>query len=148
MDSPGLQTPLSPQPLTPPEPTPSFPPMPTPPPIQPETPAVAKPKKKFPIKPVAGALVALLLVGGVVFLTRQLVQQRQTAEQQAAGQPGSCAAIGDDRKECIGACSSDGFRCTWNSTQAQCKKGGKRCDETPKTCEDALAVEKIGRAHV
>lgn len=67
---------------TPPAPTP----VPAPQPI-PETPVIAPPKKKFPVKVVAGALMALLLIGGGWFGFQEM-QTRQTVEKMA----GACAA--------------------------------------------------------
>ncbi len=62
-------------------PTPVTPPTPQPVP-QPETPVIVTPKKKFPLKLVAGALMMMLLIGGAWFGVSE-VQRRQTVEQKA-----------------------------------------------------------------
>ena len=133
MDDFGLQTPPIPPTPTPPSPlgaiasaTAGTPP----PPVQPETPVITQPKKKFPFKPVVGTLVALLLVGGTVFLSRQLVQQRQTAEQEAAGI--KCKDI-DNPKDCNLACSvpkpnGKQFACKWHYPSNDCNESGQECE--------------------
>ena len=134
MDDLGLQqTPLSPATASATAGQPSAPP------VQPETPVITPPKKKFPFKPVIGTLVALLLVGGTVFLSRQLIQQRQTVEQQAAG-----VKCKDQKtpKDCNGTCSvpkknGKQFACKWHYPSEDCNESGKECEggKPPLSCD-------------
>lgn len=118
MDDFGLPTPVTP---------------PTPPPVpQPETPVIIPPKKKFPAMAVAGALSLMLLIGGVVYLSRQLVQQRQVAEQQA--EEGPCSESGASCNYPPGFSSCGEWEC---AQKEGCKwTSGNRCqrDEGPRKC--------------
>jgi len=140
MDDLGLQqTPLSPATASATAGQPSAPP------VQPETPVITPPKKKFPFKPVIGTLVALLLVGGTVFLSRQLIQQRQTVEQQAVGQPGTCKDR--SKTDCNGCGPEKGpddkrYECVWRKGEdgeMECREG-KECvnGKPPLVCEDLI----------
>ena len=132
MDDLGLQqTPLSPATASATAGQPSAPP------VQPETPVITPPKKKFPFKPVIGTLVALLLVGGTVFLSRQLIQQRQTVEQQAVGQPGTCKDR--SKTDCNGCGPEKGpddkrYECVWRKGEdgeMECREGKECVDGKP-----------------
>lgn len=140
MDDLGLQqTPLSPATASATAGQPSAPP------VQPETPVITPPKKKFPFKPVIGTLVALLLVSGTVFLSRQLIQQRQTVEQQAVGQPGTCKDR--SKTDCNGCGPEKGpddkrYECVWRKGEdgeMECREG-KECvnGKPPLVCEDLI----------
>lgn len=90
---------------------------PTPPPVpQPEAPVIVTPKKKFPLKLVAGALMMLLLIGGA-YLGVSEVQKRQTAEQQASN-INSCDDYGDPKK------------------RQACKDGYIKPGQKPEDCPD------------
>jgi len=134
MDDLGLQqTPLSPATASATAGQPSAPP------VQPETPVITPPKKKFPFKPVIGTLVALLLVSGTVFLSRQLIQQRQTVEQQAA-LPGTCKNRPKDQCNGCGPVKNDKqYECKWDYKDDGCREGKECVDgKPPLSCDDLI----------
>lgn len=87
------------------------------PPVQPETPVIVTPKKKFPFKLAAGALMALLLIGGAIFGISE-VQKRQVAEQYATStEKQKCASMNDLYDECAMRaiqCKKHNY-CKWDS---------------------------------